>query len=89
MTKPIDISIQESINGITVSLAFSISPEALMREIQAETLPCGNPHNLFEDQEKLIQAIYQEVRTLLAQERLKLLTCLLSSFCNLYKRRTD
>ena len=76
----IDTSLTETICGITVSLSFAISSEALMREVQSESVIGVNSHSLFEVPEELIQAIRQEARSLLDQSRLKMQICLISSY---------
>ncbi len=83
----INISLTETICGITTTLSFSISREALMREVQAEQSPNISPHNLFEESEELIQAVRLEARILLDQARIKLLICLLSSYTKLLNER--
>lgn len=85
----IDISLTETICGITLSLSFSISREALMREVQAEQSPSTSPDILFEEIEGLIQAVRSEARILLDQARTKLLICLISSYTKLLNNNEE
>ena len=82
---PIEIDCNETVCGTTISLSFAISPEALMHEVQAESVIGVNSHSLFEVPEELIQAIRQEARSLLDQSRLKMQICLISSYMKLLK----
>ena len=85
----IDISLTEEICGITISLSFAISPEALMHEVQAESMIGVNSHNLFEVSEELIQAMRLEARALLDQSRLKMQLCLISSYRKLLEENNE
>ena len=83
----INISIEDSINGITTTLAFEISSEALMRELQAEELRDENLHNPVVDSNLLIQAVHLEVQTLLGRVRQELLLGLVSSYTKLLSEK--
>ncbi len=76
----INISLTEEMCGTTVSLSFAISPEALMHEVQTESMIGVNSHNLFEVPEEMIQAMRLEARSLLDQSRLKIQICMISSY---------
>jgi len=76
----IDISLTETICGITTSLSFSVSSEALMNELQdgqqQEQIACIP----IELREKLAQAVRSELANLLDELRQKLRLSLISSY---------
>ena len=76
----IDISLTETICGVTTSISFSISSEALMNEIQD-----GKQHGQIlniptESREKLAQAVRSEIVNLLDELRQRLRLSLFSAF---------
>ena len=83
----INISIKDSINGVTAALSFEISSEALMRELQVEELLHENLHNPVVDSNLLIQAVHLEVQTLIDRARKELLFGLVSSYTKLLSEK--
>lgn len=76
----IDISLTETICGITISLSFSISPEALLNELQDDQQHGQISCIPTELREKLAQAVRPEIVNLFDELRQKLRLSLFSAF---------
>lgn len=82
----IDISLTETICGITVSLSFSVSPEALTRELQDDQQQNQIAYIPIELQNSLGLAVRSEMVNLLDELRQKLRLSLFSTFVKNLKR---
>jgi hypothetical protein len=76
----INISLEESVCGISIGLSFRVSSEAFLREIEDAAGQDGSLYTQAELMDELNREVLSQTRDLLGKARMKLRSCMVCSY---------